>query len=388
MRSIRTIALAALAATAVLAAIGVGTASASKEVVFCKVNVEVCTGSNVAGYAFTSTPTTEAKFDFGESGKFQCTSQMFRHETELITGLSFSSCSEGCAVTVSGLPAASDLYEPIAGNSKMNLWLGGFNVKCGSAECAYAGTVTGVTVKGGTPAHVEVDNSLAEKGGNPLCPSTVQWEADYKFQTPSAATYVTARGAEGPLFCSVNETPCPQELPEEAARLFNSFPLATGTQMVFGKVPGGSNITCNEGGLALNDFEPFVANAIWSYKPWGYSNCTSSVFTECTFGNPNPPYAGKLTPSGGGNGSITVSQWEGRFPTFTQSCKSAGTPFTCTYATTSFSMKFTGGKPALLTNVIALKRTAGSATFCSSEVTLAASYEPKSEGGALYMVSS
>ena len=196
MRSIRMIVLAALAATAALAAIGVGTASANKEVVLCKVNIEVCKGKDVAGYAFSSSA-TEAKFGFGESGKFQCTSQLNRNESEQISTLSFSSCSEGCAVTAGGLPASSDLHEPIAGNGKLTLSLSGFNVKCGTAECAYSGTVTDLPVEGGTPVVVHVNKSLAEKGGNPLCPNAVQWEADYKFTTPSTATYVTKRGARG-----------------------------------------------------------------------------------------------------------------------------------------------------------------------------------------------
>ena len=264
MRSIRMIVLAALAATAALAAIGVGTASANKEVVLCKVNIEVCKGKDVAGYAFSSSA-TEAKFGFGESGKFQCTSQLNRNESEQISTLSFSSCSEGCAVTAGGLPASSDLHEPIAGNGKLTLSLSGFNVKCGTAECAYSGTVTDLPVEGGTPVVVHVNKSLAEKGGNPLCPNAVQWEADYKFTTPSTATYVTKRGAEGPLFCSVNVAPCPNE----SVKLLNDFPLAAGSEMVFGKVPGGSNITCKSGGFSLNALEPYVVNGAWSYKPWG-----------------------------------------------------------------------------------------------------------------------
>lgn len=382
MRSIRTIAIAALVATAALAVIGVGTASANKETVLCKVNIEVCKGTNVAGYAFSSSA-TESKFTFGESGKFQCTSQMNRNESEQISTLSFSSCTEGCAVTAGGLPASGDMYEPIAGNGKMTLWLSGFSVKCGTAECAYSGAVTDLPVEGGTPVVVHVNKALAEKGGNPLCPNAVQWEADYKFTTPSAATYVTERGAEGPLFCSVNVAPCP----DESVRLYNDFPLAAGSEMVFGKVPGGSNITCKAGGFSLNNLEPYVANAAWSYKPWGYWNCTSSVYTECEFNSPNPPFAGKLTPAGGGNGSIAVSAIVGVAPQFSLTCKSSGTPFTCVYVSPlSFSVEFTGGKPATLSNTISLARVSGSTTFCSSGATLVASYE--STGEARYMQSS
>ncbi|HWA52721.1 MAG TPA: hypothetical protein VG816_00975 [Solirubrobacterales bacterium] len=383
MRSIRMIGLAALAAAAALATIGAGTASAAEGTVFCKVNVEVCKGTNVSGYAFTSQPTTEAKFDFGEAGKTQCTSQMIRGSEERINTLSFSSCSEGCTVTANGLGAWANLVEPIAGNGKMSVTLGSFKIKCGTAECAYNGTLTNLPVEGGNPAVVHVNKTLPEEGGSILCPDSVKWEADYKFKTPAEAVYVTVRGAEGPLFCGVNEAPCPQA----SLKLFNEFPLATGTQMVFGKVPGGSNVTCNSGGFALNDFEPYVANGNWSYKPWGYSSCTSSVYTECSFNLPNAPLRGKLTPSGAGNGSVTVSEWENGIPTVTQSCSSKGTPFTCVYTTSSFTLKVTGGKPASLSTTISLTRQSGSLTLCSATTTLTASYEP-SGGGALYLLSS
>ncbi len=382
MRSIRMIGLAALAAAVALATIGAGTASASADTVFCKANIKVCTGTNVSGYGFTSLPTTEAKFDLGEAGKVQCTSQMIRGSDERISTLSFSGCSEGCTVSASGLPAYANLNEPVAGNGKMSVTLGSFKVKCGTAECAYNGTLSALPVEGGKPAVVHVNKTLAEEGGSIFCPDSVQLEADYKFQTPSEAVYVTKRGTEGPLFCSVNETPCP----EASIKLLNDFPLAAGTEMVFGKVLGGSNVTCAEGGFSLNDFEPYVPNATWSYKPWGYWSCSSSIFTECSF-VPNGLLHGKLTPSGGGNGSVTVSEGESGVPRISQSCHFNGNPFTCVYTATSFTLKFTGGKPASLSTTIAFTRQSGPSAICAPSATLTAT-SASNEGSPLYMVSS
>jgi hypothetical protein len=382
MRLIRMISLAAVAALVAISAVGVASASA-EGAVFCKVNIEVCKGTNVSGYAFTSVPTTEAKFNLGEAGKFQCTSQMIRGTEERINTLSFSACSEGCTVTANGLGAWAPIFEPVAGNGKMSVTLGSFKIKCGTAECVYKGALSNLPVEGGKPAVVHVNKTLAEEGGSILCPDSVQWEADYKFKIPTEAVYVTQRGAEGPLFCSVNEAPCPQA----SVQLFNEFPLATGTEMVFGKVPGGSNVTCSSGGFALNDFEPYVPNANWSYKPWGYFSCTSPVYTECSFELPNAPLRGKLTASGAGNGSVTVSEWENGVPKVEQKCSSKGTPFTCAYTATSFTLKFTGGKPASLSTTISLTRQSGLATLCSASATFTASYESKG-GSPLYLLSS
>lgn len=380
MRSIRMFGLAAIAVLATLATIGAATASAST--VLCKVNVEVCKGEDVSGYAFTSLPFTEATFDFGEGGKVQCSSQMVRAENEWLNVLSFSGCSEGCTVKA-GLPAWAYMYEPIGGDGKMSIGLGAFIIKCASSECLYKGSVSGLTVEGGKPAVVHVNKTLLEEGGSFFCPDSVQWEADYEFKVPTVAVYLAERGYEGPYFCSVNESPCPQE----SVRLYNEFPLATGTEVVFGKVPGGGNVTCTNGGFALNAFDPYAPNTTWSYKPWDSTTCSSTAFTECKLSMPNPPYGGKLAPSGGGNGSVTVSEWETGVPTVNQACKSKGTPFTCVYTATSFTLKVTGGKPASLSTTISLKRQSGSLSLCSASVTMTASYEP-SGGSALYMVSS
>lgn len=377
MRPAKALGLTLVVAALMTALIGVGTASAYQETVLCKANVEYCQGTNVSGYAFNSAP-VEAKFDFGEAGKVQCTSQMFRNEEELVGTLSFSSCSEGCTVTASGLPYFANMYEPVAGSGKMSMTIGGLAFKCGTAECVYKGFLSDLPVESGTPASVHVVKSLTEEEGSFFCPETVLWEANYKFKVPSAATYVTKRGVEGPVFCSVNETPCPQT----SIQTFNEF-LST-SNIVIGLFPGSTQITCTFSGFALNNFSPYKVGGEWNYKPFGLSGCTSPVYTGCVLSQENPPYIGALAPSGKGNGTIMVSETPSHVPTLSVKCSSGGTPFTCVYTAKSFSLKFTGGVPSTLSTATALTRQSGSPTFCSASVTLTGEYQ-NAGGKALYM---
>ncbi len=380
MRSIRIIGLAAVAALMAISAVGVTSASAGAETVLCKANVEYCQGTNVSGYAFTSAQ-VEAKFNFGEAGSVTCTSQMIRNEEERISTLSFIACGEGCTVTASGLPYFANMFEPIAGNGKMSMTIGGLNFKCGTSECVYKGFLSNLPVEGGTPANVHVNASLKEEAGSFFCPESVQWEADYKFKVPSTATYVTKRGVEGPVFCSVNESPCPQK----SVKTFNEFPSKG--NITIGLFPGSTQITCTSGGFALNNFSPYKVGGEWNYKPFGLSGCTSPIYTGCVLSMESPPYIGVLEPSGKGSGTVKVSETPSHVPTLSVKCSSGGTPFTCVYTAKSFTLKFTGGVPAALSTSTALTRQSGSATFCSTSVTLTGEYQTAG-GSALYMESS
>lgn len=380
MRIAKAFGQALIACVVTTALIGAASASAYQDTVLCKANVEYCKGENVSGYAFTSVP-VEAKFNFGETGNVQCTSQMARNEEERISTLSFSACTEGCAVSASGLPYYASMYEPVAGNGKMEMFVGGLAVKCGTFECVYKGSVSALPVESGKPANVHVSKTLKEEAGSFFCPETVQWEADYKFKVPSAATYVTKRGVEGPVFCSVNESPCPQP----SVQTFNDFPSKG--NLTIGLFPGSTQITCASSGFALNNFEPYKAGGLWNYKPWGFSGCTSPVYTGCALSLENPPYIGTLEPSGKGSGTVLVSESVSHVPTLEVKCSSGGTPFTCVYTTKSFSLKFTGGVPATMSTSTALSRQSGSALYCSASVTLTGEYQSSGEK-ALYMESS
>jgi len=381
MRPAKALGLALVVAAMMTALTGVGTASASQDIVLCKANVEYCKGENVAGYGFTATA-SPATFDFGEAGKVQCTSSLTRGEDEWISTLSFSSCSEGCTVTASKLPYYGGyIFEPAAGNAKLSLLISGFAFKCGSSECTYNGYLTELPAEGGKPANIHINKSLKEEAGSFFCPEAVQWEADYKFKTPSAATYFTKRSLEGPVLCSANENPCPQA----SVRTFNDFPSKS--SIVIGLFPGSTQITCASSGFALNNFAPYKVGGEWNYKPWGLNECTSPVYTGCALSLDNPPYLGVLEPSSKGNGTILVSETPSHLPTLTVKCSSGGTPFTCVYTAKSFSLKFTGGAPATLSTSTALTRQSGSATYCSASVTLSGEYQ-SAEGKALYMESS
>lgn len=368
----------ALFATAL---IGVASASAYQETVLCKANVEVCKGENVSGYAFTSSP-VEAKFDFGESKKVQCSSQMIRGEDERISTLSFSGCTEGCTASATGLPYYASMYEPVAGSGKMEMFVGGLAFKCGTSECVYKGSASGLPVEGGTPANVHVSKTLKEEAGSFFCPKTVQWEADYTFKIPSAATYVTQRGIEGPLLCSANESPCAQK----SIQLYNEFESVPKTNVVIGLFPGGSQVSCTSDRFGFNNFEPYKPGGQWNYKPQGPSGCTSPVYTSCTVWMTEPPYLSTLTPSEKGNGTIQVVESALGIPTLNVKCSSGGVPFTCVFTSPSFSLKFTGGAPAKLSTTATYNRQSGSVAFCSKSVTLSAEYQSVL-GQARYMAS-
>jgi hypothetical protein len=322
------------------------------------------------------------KFKFSESGTTtECSSQMVRAENESITTLSFSSCTEGCTVTAKSLPPTANLSEPIAGNGKLTMTIPGLTIKCGTSECVYSGALEKLPVTGGTPAAIKINNPLSEAAKNILCPKSVLWEGEYKLKATTA--FVTKR-ATGPVFCTVNKTPCPAE----STRLKPEFHLQAKTNFVLKVLNGtSSTINCSEAGFRLSNVEIHEPNDSWNYEALAIGGCTSSApYSGCTvaFGS---PYASTLEAFGESAGLIDVSATP-KVPTMSISCKVSGAPFTCVYgATSGMLIKFTGGEPAKLPMLgVGLTRGSGQPAVCLESGTMSAEYQ--STDPVLFMTSS
>jgi hypothetical protein len=368
MRSIRTIGLAAVVALVAMSAIGVASASAEPEAVFCKVNVEKCTGANYLGYEFSGVA-TGVKLKFSESGTVQCGGNMVRGEGEFISTLSFTSCTEGCTVTAKGLPYFGNIYEPISGNGKLSMTVS-LATKCGTSECVYSGSPSKIPVEGGTleTSAVRVNETLNEEAKSLLCPKSVQWEGEYKLKKTA---YVTKR-ATGHVFCALNTTPCPAE----STRLKNEFTLLSKTNLVISSLGGGIPVTCTGAGFHLDNVEIHEPKDTWNYEASPITGCTASnpSYTGCTAALEGSPFVSSLAPDGKGNGTINVTA-SPKTPTLSLACKLSGAAFTCKFTSTGFAVKFTGGEPAKLTSTINMTRLSGPGGVCLESVTMSAEYQ-------------
>ncbi len=383
MKSIKTFGLAAILMLTAIAAIGVSSASANEETVLCKAVVAECANENYIGHAF-KTGTLPTTFKLSEGATVKCVSTMERNESEALTVLSFSSCSEGCTVKASGLPYSTDLHEPVEGNGKLSVNVAGLVFKCGSNECTYGSEkAIELPVTGGELAAIVVNQALPKNAGGALCPGSVQWEGEYKLKT--SPTYVTKRGVSGPMFCSVNATPCPA-----ASRVMEeAFSLAPKSEVVFGAFASGSQIRCSESSFSLANNNIYVPKGDWRYGSPTLSKCVGTLYSGCTLAWENPPYSGSLEAAGGGSGTIYVTETLGS-PTLNVNCTYKGTNFTCIYksaSATSFPYKFTGGSPAVLSASATLSRVSGTLSLCPGP-SITMSGEFQSAKSPRYLVSS
>ncbi|HEX3363221.1 MAG TPA: hypothetical protein VHS74_19655 [Solirubrobacterales bacterium] len=200
MKSLKMLGLAVVAAAALMAVIGAGSASATR---ICSVNTSSsCASPNPTGTQYTATlkSGTEATLNAGFA-TIRCTASSVGLEQTnagggagtpvagTITSLSFSSCGTN-TVNVLALGSGS-----VAWTSEFNGSLTGSGTRVetvvGSTKCFYGGEITtGLTVTGGAPASGKATAvSLAkEAGSNSLCAATAKWNAEYVF---GQTAYVT-----------------------------------------------------------------------------------------------------------------------------------------------------------------------------------------------------
>jgi len=206
MKHLKVLGLAAVAAMALMAIVGAGTASASE---LCSTNTAPCTGtkygqdttisaqlksgtvafltnsiSNVACKKSTVLITTTNAGTTGEPVKGQAPSP---------NGLTFSECSTAsgtaCTVTVQNLAYNGTLTATTKGNGTLTVQSGGSGdpgatVVCGFLiNCTFSTASATLSFTGGSPAVAAANGiSLSRSGG--FCPSTSTWDAEYEVTSP------------------------------------------------------------------------------------------------------------------------------------------------------------------------------------------------------------
>lgn len=380
---------AALLILVAVAAIEAAPAMARK-VVLCEANEAFCKEANVSSGVFTAE--APAVLDFGAAGSLECASSLTQSEfvsnsisVGSISALSFSECSEGCTVEANDLPYEG-LYESVSGgeadlrivNLSGDVTLA---VKCKTAECVYSTAKVDARFEVGGSGFVGVNSSLVEEEESFFCPATMRWEAFYEITSSPAPLYAALRGLAGPVFCKTNVEECPQEaiVAGVASEMF-------APQMTVGTFVGGGTVTCAKGFFEIED-EELEATGPWRYKPASFSKCTSATYSACEVHFKNDPYKAQLIPLGGGEGSIGVSTGPGSGePQLQVSCTYLKTPYACLYETTEFFLGFEAGAPPFMTESGKYEKVEGSASFCSTKVTLSAKYVSTTLGGkALYL---
>lgn len=207
MRTARFAAVAALAATAAMAILWAGSASATT---LCSANASPCLGTE-----YGSGTTIEAALASGKSstllsslGNVVCTSSTMVGKTTTaggegkavegtITGLTFTGCKFGetsCTVAAVNLPYAASATTPETLSITDSEGVGA-NVKCGFfVNCTFTAKTAPFQVTGGNPAKAKANAIEMERAGA-LCPSTSLFDAEYEIQVPKPLFLVTLPGS-------------------------------------------------------------------------------------------------------------------------------------------------------------------------------------------------
>ena len=197
MKHIKTLGLCLLAALAVMAFGGAGTASATK---LCSVNTSPCPAGNTYGKGTAIKAQLVAGTTSTMNSGFvniSCTESTISGKTTseggagAVTGSISSVTWKGCT---SGLGActASALNTPWAaevtgsgGNGTMSISGPGGKFTCGGVTCEYGASKASVSVTGGNPATIKASSiSFSKTGGGFLCSSTASWSGTYEATAP------------------------------------------------------------------------------------------------------------------------------------------------------------------------------------------------------------
>lgn len=203
MNQLKAFGLAAIAATALLAILGSGTASATQ---LCKTPSTPCPSGNTYGsgtlVSASLTTATEAVLNTNID-TVKCNSSAVQMTTTSaggtgvgltasITGLTFTGCIDSfgtsCTVKSVNLPYASQFFN---GGSSATLQItstsgAGASVVCGSViNCTFTTKDAVLDVEGATtpPTATATKVTLSRSGG--FCPSTSTWSAKYTFIAPT-----------------------------------------------------------------------------------------------------------------------------------------------------------------------------------------------------------
>jgi hypothetical protein len=203
MKYAKMLGLAAIAAMALTAFVGAGTASA-----------KVCSGAGVgaacaAGHGNQYTGEVKASLTSGKTAtlvsgfitvnckKSVATGTITNSETGVgsITGLTFEECTSGlgaCTAKSTGLPWAATATTGTAPNGTLTVKNVAGEFTCAGETCKYAAAEAKPTVTGGAPAEIVAKNVALVKqaGSGALCSANATWSGEYSVSTP-ASLYLT-----------------------------------------------------------------------------------------------------------------------------------------------------------------------------------------------------
>jgi hypothetical protein len=207
MKYLKTLSLAVIAAAALMAIVGAGTASATSTL--CKVTEEECSLANMWPegtpiHAVLAPETHATLTPSGELPEITCKESTISGSPETTTTpegaisvLSFGSCEpqEVETLETGRLQVHWDEEAPEAHNGALTASGVRVRVKAffGSLSCDFGGEVTsGLTLTGGSPAHVDATATIPmiKETGFITCPENAIWHAEYEVTAP-ASLYVS-----------------------------------------------------------------------------------------------------------------------------------------------------------------------------------------------------
>jgi len=201
MKHIKILGLAAVAAMALTAFVGAGSASAT---VLCKNSTSTPCSEKYGPGTIIEGESTNAKLT-SNLATVTCSESKTTAETTTagsasttvegkITALNFSGCSTNevppvpCEVTVNNLPYHAEVHWTSGNNGTLTVNSAGSgspgaNVVCaGVISCTFARTLFTLPVTGGNPASIAANAVSLERipfGGTPLCGTEAFWDATY-----------------------------------------------------------------------------------------------------------------------------------------------------------------------------------------------------------------
>jgi hypothetical protein len=202
MKYLKTFGLALVAALALMAFVGAGSASAT---VICKTNTTPCSEKYPAGteYKASLAVGTSMKLTTTEGTTLNtCAAATLTGKTENLgsatetvrgpvaaTGLTFSNCSAGTVTTTEG--GVTETHS-ITGTANGTYTAKGFKITVNTpfGPCTYTGgSATHIgTVTGGAPATVDVNAVVTRLSPDPdagICPASARWQATYTVTSPN-----------------------------------------------------------------------------------------------------------------------------------------------------------------------------------------------------------
>ncbi|HMI81035.1 MAG TPA: hypothetical protein VK480_04540 [Solirubrobacterales bacterium] len=193
MKNLKMLGLAVVAALALIAIVGAGSASAT---VLCKENVTPCEGKaygEKVAFKATVDKTLEFKFELGggSSYSYTCTGSTMEGEItnaggagDVIIGLeTFTLTNCSCPETVVlNAPSLAVAFTPETMNGDVTTANLNVTFKC-MGHCRYGDGKIGV-LTGGAMGTIDLSGSLKKLEGGITCPATAKWTGSYTVTAP------------------------------------------------------------------------------------------------------------------------------------------------------------------------------------------------------------